>query len=669
MRPSLTHAAFAAALLAACAQPGPDPTTDPVVEPTPTPADSEPPAPTGEPGPTELRRLTRAEWLRSVRDLFHLPTLPAVNLPRDLAADGFDNQAASLGTSPIWVETYERATEAVVRDVLDPAVPSLSAAPLRPHPPGVGDGQVSDGDTGRTVPAGAVWRAPLTATYDGTWSVRFDLRTRQVGDVPHPLTVQLDGQPVGALTLPERGPQPTTLTWTGPASLGAHELALVHDPTGTAEPIIVVGATLTGPTDPPPVDPTYAALVPCDLTLDPLPCASEVLTAFAPRAWRRPLTPAEHSELLAHAERVLTAGGDGRTALEFSLRATLGSANFLFKVEGDPSNADPAPHPLTAHELATRLSYLVWSSLPDPELQRAADDGSLLDEAVLTTQLTRLLRDPRSEALRTGLLAQWFLLPALAEVRPDVWTYPAWDEALRQSMHDELDRLLGTFVDTPRDLRELLTARTSTLDARLAEHYGLPPQTGLVEHDVAALGRGGVLGTGALLTVLSHTNRTSPTRRGAWMLTALWCDPPGSPPSDVPPLAPDGDVRDQVAAHAREPGCAACHTRMDPLGLALEGFDPVGQYHPEVDATGTLPDGTSLDGLPSLQAVLHDDPRFTACVVRKVFTWALGRPPAASELLYLTEIEQQTWASDGSLATLLAALVQSEPFRTRRADP
>jgi hypothetical protein len=662
-----------ALLLAACtsADTGPQDDKDP---PDPTPPvveETDVEAPILDPGTTRLRRLTRAEWLRTMRDLLHLPDLPTVTLPRDLAGDGFDNQASALTLSPLLIETWERATETVVRDALDPAPPGLRDALIRPHPPALGDGAVSDGMTGRSVPPGAWWRAPLLVPSDGTWQLTWQLRTWRRDTPDHTLAVWIDGVQVTTLQLAEDVPQPTALSWSGPLTTGAHEIAVQHlaDPAGLPD-LIVATATATGPLDAPAVDATYAALVPCDLDAEPLPCAQQVVTTILPRAWRRPVTAGEIAGIVAHAEAVRTAGGDGRTALEFSLRAALGSPWFLFKVEGDPAPDDPTSHPLTDHELATRLSYLVWSSLPDEPLRALADQGALHDEAVLRAQLDRLLADPRSEALRSGFLAQWFLLPVLADARPDVWAFPAWDEALRTSLHAELEGFLDSFVHAPRDLRELLTARTSTIDARLAAHYGLSVQgDGLQEVEVGDAGRGGVLGMGALLTVLSHTDRTSPTRRGAWMLGALWCEPPGSPPPEVPALGTGGTVRDQVAAHADNPACAYCHTRIDPLGLALEGFDPVGQLHPEVDSTGRLPDGTLIDGLGDLNRVLSSDPRFPSCIVQKAFTWALGRAPTAADAPYLATIEQQTWAEGGSLHALLAAIVTSEPFRTRRGEP
>ena len=421
------------------------------------------------------------------------------------------------------------------------------------------------------------------------------------------------------------------------------------------------------------------------LTCTPAPgdeatCADQILRTFGKRAWRRPLTDGEVDGLVDLVDEAVASGQGFSEGIALGLQALLVSPHFLFRVELDPDPTSTEPHLLSDYELASRLSYFLWSTMPDEELMALADAGELGDPGMLEEQVVRMLEDPRSEALVTDFAGQWLYLRVLDEPLPkDYATFPEFDDELQASMKTEAELFFRTFITEGRSLRELLTAKDTFVDARLAEHYGLPaPQSdGFERVSLEGLPRRGFLTQAGVLSVLSHAAVTSPVKRGKWVLSQLMCiTPPPPPPGvEVPPFEPGeaGSMREQLEKHREDPTCAACHDMMDPIGLSFEHYDAVGRYRESevglpIDASGTLPTGEPFDDALDLVEVLADSDDFVECTARKTMTYALGRAPGVSDIPYLDDIVEEFEAADTTLEGLLVAVVTSDTFRMRRGE-
>jgi len=414
-------------------------------------------------------------------------------------------------------------------------------------------------------------------------------------------------------------------------------------------------------------------------------CARQVLETFVPRAWRRPTTPAEIESLLALAAGVQADAGSWEDGIRVALKAALVSPHFIFRVEIDPEPDTLTPHPLGDYEVASRLSYLMWSSMPDADLFARAAAGELSDPAVLRSEVARMLADDRASALVANFFGQWLWVRALSDpLSKDYELFPLFNTDLQASMVTETNLFLQTFVREDRSMQDLLVAEETFIDAPLAELYGLPaPATSEVDENgfarVAFDGapRRGLLTQGGLMSVLSHPNVTSPVRRGKWVLEQLLCMPPPAPPPgvEVPPVEPSegGTMREQLEQHRADPACAACHNLMDPLGLALEHYSAIGAYREldagmAIDVAGVLPDGTAFDGALEMSTLIADHDDFARCTVRKAMTYALGRDVAVADVPYIDEIMDDFYADGMTLEALLAAVVTNDTFTMRHGE-
>jgi hypothetical protein len=407
-------------------------------------------------------------------------------------------------------------------------------------------------------------------------------------------------------------------------------------------------------------------------------CTRRILEAFARRAWRRPVTGEELDRLNALAAEAQEQGFEQGIAL--GLQAVLLSPHFLFRVELDPDPASLAPHRLTDHELAARLSYFLWSSTPDDTLLALADAGRLGRENELRAQVARMLDSTRSAALLDGFVTQWLQLGKLSAFMPDPGLYPDLDDELRQAMRTETRLFLQEFLSPGGPPAErLLTADFTYLNGRLARHYGLPfAGSGFRRVLLRGGVRGGLLTQGSLLAGTSLPTRTSPVKRGKWVLEQLLCSdvPPPPPGVEGLPGADDspGTLRQRLEEHRRKPACASCHSLMDPIGLALENFDAIGAFRGEdqgepIDASGVLPDGTPIRGPRELAAALARDSRFGRCLVQKLYTYALGRTPTPDDQERITQMTMQSSHSGHRLRELITGIVLSDAFRSRRGEP
>jgi hypothetical protein len=410
---------------------------------------------------------------------------------------------------------------------------------------------------------------------------------------------------------------------------------------------------------------------PADLELDR---AYRVLRAFADRAYRRPATHEELTRLLRFVEAAQKNGDGAEEGLKLALQAVLISPHFLFKVELDRG---PGARPVSDFELATRLSYFLWSSLPDEELFRLAASGTLRAGDTLSTQVRRMLRDPKSRALAEEFAGQWLQTRGLKAVTPDPARFPDFDEDLRRAMFRETEVFFDHVVRADRGVLELLDADYTFVNERLARHYGISGVRGdeFRRVSLAGTGRGGVLTQAAVLTVTSNPTRTSPVKRGKWVLENLLGAPPPPPPpgaDDLKPAGHDGrpaTLRQRLELHRTKAECATCHARMDPLGFGLENFDAVGAWRERdegqsIDASGTLPDGRSFRGPSGLRAVLKeraDD--FRRCLAEKLMTYALGRGLTAADRCTVDRVVRDLRREEDRFSSLVLAVVQSEPFQ------
>jgi hypothetical protein len=417
-------------------------------------------------------------------------------------------------------------------------------------------------------------------------------------------------------------------------------------------------------------------------TVDQSACARTILGSLARRAYRRPVVDADIEPLLAFYREGRQAGGF-EAGIERALRRLLVSPEFLFRVERDPAGVPAGtPYRIGDLELASRLSFFLWSSIPDDELLDHAARGRLGDERILMQQVRRMLADPRATAFVTSFAGQWLFLRNLPATLPVQSVFPDFDDTLRQAFRTETELFFESIVREDRSALDLLRADYTFLNERLARHYGIPSVKGSHFRRVA-LGtdsvRAGLLGHGSILTVTSYPDRTSPVVRGKWILENLLGTPPPPPipnVGDLKPTSGDGTVlsmRQRMEQHRTNPVCASCHSMMDPLGLSLENFDAVGRWRSlgesaaRIDASGVLPDGTRFEGPAGLRNALLQSDRFVPTVTEKLLTYALGRGLEPYDAPAVRAIVRAASRDDYRFSSLITGVVRSAPFRMRTA--
>ena len=424
-----------------------------------------------------------------------------------------------------------------------------------------------------------------------------------------------------------------------------------------------------------------AQLVTCNVDTAGDACATAILTSFARKAWRRPATADEVNGLLATITIAKSVNETATEGLKNALAAVLLSPFFIFKLELDPDPAATAPRQLNGHELATRLSYALWSSMPDDALAADADAGKLGTDREVAAQVDRMLGDPRSKALLDTFAAEWMSSKELEGHIVEPEDFPKFTPALAKSMKGEVSKFFDEFLRSQRPLAELLSARFTYVDDALAAHYGIARPGGagadFVKVDTTNSPRAGLLTMGALLTTTSYPNRSSPVRRGEFVIRRLLCADVPPPPPNVPALedaaAADGlTLRQRTELHRKDPACSACHNLMDPIGFGLESYDAIGTYRTTdgatpIDASGQLLDGTPFTGGVELANVLAKDARFPACVTNKFMTFSIGRLLSqAPDEQWVQHISGLAMRGDGSLPSVIRAVLMSQAFRSRQ---
>ncbi len=413
-------------------------------------------------------------------------------------------------------------------------------------------------------------------------------------------------------------------------------------------------------------------------------CMQQVLSAFGARAWRRPLTTDEVTRVVKLATDAIALGEDATGGIKQAVKGMLANAKFLYRIEFDDDPTSTVAHPISGYEMASRLSYLGWSSMPDDKLFAAAQSGELLTNAGLLAQLDRLLADGKGSFFVSGFAGQWLGLRGLESHQVEPTVFPGWTETLRTAMVQEGLSFFNEFLAGPRPMTDFFTADVNFVDPTLSKLYGIPI-TGTTQQRVINTTdqRLGFMGLASFLTFSSYAYRTAPTLRGKWILENLLCEEIPAPPPNVPklddgnganPATQSQNVRIRLEAHRANPMCAACHATLDPIGMGLENFDAIGQYRTayangdKVDPSGVLPEGDKFSSLTELAGILGKDTRLVNCASTKMMTYALSRGLGDTDQAYLQQI-RQTWAAKGmGLRALLEQIVLNDTFRFRHGE-
>ena len=659
-----------------------------------------------DPGRTAtFHRLNRAEYRNAIRDLLALEIDVDDYLPADDASYGFDNIGGSLRMSQSLLERYLDASRAISRL----AVGSPPAVPFSKTFRTAQDEQQHERATG--LPFGT--RGGLLVSYQFPLDADYDLSIKLSGTrgmrEEHRLEVTVDGKPVGLFTVDSN----STIELRIPVAAGPRDIgvAFYRNPPVLIEQVrerfqnprtsgniggpggaipFVTSVTIAGPYNArgPGRTPSRDRIFTCQPTTvsEEPDCARIILSDLTRRAYRRPVTD-DDIEILLEFYRMGRAEGAGfDSGIELALRRLLVSPEFLVRIEADPASIAPdTPYAVTDLELASRLSFFLWSSIPDPELLAVAERGVLSQPLELERQVRRMIADPRSKTLTTNFAGQWLQLRNLATVvRPGEPYAVAFDETLRQAMITETELFFDSVVREDRGVLELLTANYTYLNGRLAGHYDIPNVQGAHFRRVTLppdSPRGGLLGHGSILTLTSHAIRTSPVLRGKWILNNILGTPPPDPPPNVPALddsktqARVATMRERMSAHRTNPVCAACHSMIDPAGFALEGFDAIGRFRVvdewfnAIDTSGVLPDGTAFDGAVELRAALVEKPeRFVGTFTEKLLTYALGRGLDYYDMPAVRRIVRESAAGGYAMQSIIVGIVNSYPFLHRRSE-
>jgi hypothetical protein len=635
-----------------------------------------------DPGRVTLHRLNNAEYNNTVRDLLGTSLRPADDFPTDDRAYGFDNVADVLRVSALGLELYEAAARELIDDALATNVGAVSEQ----------FEIMSSSSTGAPRDGGWLFFSNGTANVDfaapGAGTYRISVRAYQQPAGPEDalLSIAIAGMPATLVRVTALAAAPETYTVDAQLAAGNHQITVgfandfYDQASGADRNLWVDHVAVAGPFDGPVVDEDRRAAILVCADLDAAGCQADILSQFAKRAWRRPPAPDEIAKLRDLIDVAVTRGDSAETGIRLALQAILVSPHFLYRVELDPDPTSREPHPLSPWELASRLSYFVWSSMPDAELFAAAESGRLLEPDELDRQVRRMLDDPKAVALIDNFAGQWLFTRALGSQDPDYELFPAYDRELEAAMRAETRRFFQAFLEEDLPMTKFLTADFTFVNDRLAAFYGLPPvgSSDLVRVSLADTPRRGFLMQGSFLRVTSRPKRTSPVVRGKWVLDNLLCSPPPPPPPGVEGF-PEGEmgagsVRDRLEQHVSNPVCASCHQVMDPIGFGLDHFDAIGAYRTEdagfpVDASGTLFGTIPFSNGVELVTALAEQPVVYRCIVEKLYTYT-GRPPFRIDAIeHVEELTREFAASGFSLRELIVAVATHRSFTHRRGEP
>lgn len=683
-----------------------------------------------DPGRVTMRRLNRTEYRNTIRDLIGIDFDPTADFPSDDIGYGFDNIGDVLSVSPVLMERYLAAAESI----MDRAIASKPPAVIKRHLASTYTEPASS-DSGSLIVNGyrpmrssgerPIDVGPVNTSYkwadDGDYQFRTKVFKETANDEPLQVSILVSGQDLSDSSsddqldkLAGNVPRPAkilktfevTATEAGkaevlevdvPAMKGRERMlvaiAKVSSPDQPQATLWIEHLSLDGPMDTRPA--SQRKLLAVDEARPAVEQTPDVLGRFLRRAFRRPPQSDEIDRLANLVTAAMASGESWESGLQMAMQAVLCSPKFLFRVELDSNPGDNAARPLDDFQLASRLSYFIWNTMPDDELLGIAARGELL--ANLDDQVKRLLADERSVSFVDSFAMQWLQLRRIDSIAPDSARFPSFDPALRAAMVRETEMLFGAIVQEDRSILDLIAADFTYLNEPLAKHYRIADTLGNLQDEPktrpggekikgegfvrVSLGdsiRGGLLTQASLLTVTSNPTRTSPVKRGRWVLEQLLGAPPPPPPPNVPELEEEGtgktagSFRERLEEHRKNPACANCHAKMDPIGFALENFDAIGAYRThdgeyEIDASGEFGDGTKVNGPKELRKLILDrSDDFTRCLVEKMLTYALGRGIEYYDRPVVERIVREMPASDHKFSALVTKIVKSEAFLQRR---
>jgi hypothetical protein len=676
-----------------------------------------------DPGRAILRRLNRTEYANAIRDLLDLDVDVSTLLPVDNSSYGFDNIGDVLGMSPVLMERYLTAARRISAVAVGDRTEIATTADTYKVRPDLSQDRHIEG-----LPLGTRGGIVVKHTFplDAEYAFKIDLRQTTLNNVvgleyPHDVVLTVDGAEVHRATVGGKSDLVTSfgnsqataellearLAVRLKIKAGPHEIGATFVeksaalPPGVLQPILrttfdpvnytgqphIEALVVTGPfNDTGPGDtPSRRRIFACRPAAsdDERACARRILATIAQRAYRRALAP-EDLQTLAGFYDIGRRKGTFDSGIEMGLRRILASPDFVLRIERDPADTQPGSvHRISDVELASRLSFFLWSTIPDDELARVAGQRRLSEPAVLERQVRRMLSDPKSKALVDNFAGQWLYLRNLRNINPAPSEFPDFDHNLRLAMLREMEMFFESVVREDRSVMDLMTAGDTFVNERLARHYGITNVYG--EHfrrvTLAADDRKGLLGKGAILLVTSFSTRTSPVVRGKWILENIVGTPPPPPLPDVPALEENvagqkpRALRERLETHRKNPVCASCHRLMDPIGFALENYDGVGRWRAKddgvpIDASGQLMDGTAIDGPVTLRQALTRDPEiFVRTMTEKLMIYALGRGLAAPDMAALRAITRSAARDNYRFSSLVKGIVESVPFRMKTATP
>ena len=674
-----------------------------------------------DPGRVTVRRLNRVEYKNSVRDVLGVDFDPTENFPADDVGHGFDNIGDVLTMSPLLMERYLEAAEAIATRVIivDPPKPStnyINVKYLNPRHEDVPDGRFRLLDPKATEQ----WKSgpfvtpakPLKLLPDAETYLRATLYAETDSQTPVQVALYLQGRMLENVSpqdelarlvgydvktrnrikilkifdITARDPnklQTIKFLVSGISNIDNAGIAMVKPEQGEPQAILKIRSiTSVGPLETRPK--SHLKILACTPDIPQIEQTREVLTRLLRKAYRRPPTEKEVEQLTQFVKGVQADGEKWEVGIQQAIKVILCSPKFLFRLELDDRPQTEEPRPISEFQLASRLSYFLWSSIPDDELLELAEKNQLTEN--LEAQVKRMLADPKASELASNFGLQWLQIQRLDTATPDPKYFPTFNPKLRADMLKETELFLASIFQEDRSILDLLDADYTFINQRLSWHYGIWKNDkgesirGNTFQRVALKDpkRGGILTQASVLTVTSNPTRTSPVKRGRWVLEQLLGTPPPPPPPDVPELEEDHDaitgttLRERLEQHREDPACANCHAKMDPIGFAMENYDAIGKFREKegeqhIDASGQLPDGTTFKGIADLKQILKNRKKqFAQCLTEKMLIYALGRGLEFYDKSTVDRIVTQLEAQDYKVSVLITEIVKSDPFRLRR---
>ena len=674
-----------------------------------------------DPGRVTVRRLNRVEYKNSVRDLLGADFDPTENFPADDVGHGFDNIGDVLTMSPLLMERYLEAAEAIVTRViiLNPPKPStnyINTKYLIPRHKDVPDGRFRLLDPNAAEPWKSgpfkTYAVPLKLLPDAETYFRATLYAETESETPVQVALFIQGNDLEDVSPPDElarlvGYDPTArnrikilkifeITARDPkklqtirflvnriANIEFAGIAMVKPENGELQARLQIRSiTSVGPLETRPK--SHLKILACTPDIPQAEQTREVLTRLLRKAYRRPPTENEVEQLAEFVESVQANGAKWEAGIQQAIKVILCSPKFLFRLELDDRPQSEDPISINEFQLASRLSYFLWSSLPDEELLELAEKNQLTEN--LEEQAKRMLANPKAMELATNFGVQWLQIQRLETVTPDPERFPTFNPKLRKAMLKETELFLESIFREDQSILNLLDADYTFVNQRLGGHYEIwrdeqgEPIKGDAFRRVTLKdsARGGILTQASVLTVTSNPTRTSPVKRGRWVLEQILGSPPPPPPPDVPELEEDHDaitgttLRERLEQHRENPACANCHAKMDPIGFAMENYNAIGKFRTkdgeqDIDTAGQFPDGTSFEGIEDLKQILKNrKTQFARCLTEKMLTFALGRGLEYYDKPTIDRIVTELEANDYRSSVLITEIVKSDPFRLRR---